>query len=88
MHLHPDTASWIMDHLSGRPQYVRVDGYASVCVRYTVHCIMYYIISQRHHAHSSWWGTCPNRFLISGSFILFIYLFFNFITIIYYNMQS
>ncbi len=26
MHLHPDTASWILDYLTGLPQYVRVDG--------------------------------------------------------------
>ncbi len=32
MHLHPDTASWIMDYLTGRPQYVRVDGCASETV--------------------------------------------------------
>ncbi len=29
MHLHPDTASWILDYLTGRQQYVRVDGCAS-----------------------------------------------------------
>ncbi len=29
MHLHPDTASWIMDYLTGQPLYVRVDYCAS-----------------------------------------------------------
>lgn len=32
MHLHPDTTAWITDYLTGRPQYVRVDGCTSEVV--------------------------------------------------------